>query len=241
MLDRAINPRSDMSVQLAVHGLFKLPEDLVKSHEAAHFQYRFKLWNTMIDFGKYCPKEFTEEELEQLKNKKKDPKKDKVEESGAVVFNDGLSEEERRLKDLEDKYKSPSVRFLGEPAPVVPGQPAPVKGQEVAVKIETVIEYKFEMVKEVKKTGEALEAMEASIQSGSAVGLLERYCTLSEDEQTKLKKKLKGPQLKELKTMVCQVHINMSELQVTEDVRIEARCSGHTPKGRGQAGGRLRI
>ena len=58
-----------------------------------------------------------------------------------------------------------------------------------------------------------MQELEQAIQSGFLTVRIERYPTISDEELTKLKKKLKGPALKDLKVLTCQALVPLSELQ----------------------------
>ena len=58
-----------------------------------------------------------------------------------------------------------------------------------------------------------MQELEQAIQSGFLTVRIERYPAINDEELTKLKKKLKGPALKDLKVLTCQALVPLSELQ----------------------------
>lgn len=246
MLDRAINPKDSLTVEIKPHGLFGLPEDLIKSHETNNYYlWRAKMFGKTIDLGKFLPRELTEEEIEAQKNKKKPDPKAKPGQPGSVVEKPvdasliGLSPEERRNKEQEDKFKNPSIRWsaediaaaqtqqqqpaaaapgtVKEPSVSKPGGPAgataAVLGKGATLEIPSIPAVDPATVFTFVLEGAELAEFEEAIQQGVATFRLERYPNMSEDELGKLKKKLKGPALRELKTLVCEVKMDFKPLQ----------------------------
>lgn len=239
MLDRALNPRTSMAVKIEPVGLFGLPDDLTKAVETTPiFAWRAKLWHCTVDGGKYYPRELTEEEQENLKTKKnlKTTKdiKDKVE---VVVPADG-KERDRWIADMEDKYKNASIKFPpAEPKPkedLSPAKPGDgAKGtafnlgqgnatlanmdmkashnMSVAAMTQEPFdpEHKFKFNLDLEQIG----LMEQNIQDGSCLLVLERYVNLPEEEVIKLRKKLKGAALKDLRTLVLHAQLDIRALQ----------------------------
>lgn len=252
MLDRAINPRDSLTLEIKPHGLFGLPEDLVKSHETnTFFLWRAKMFGKTVDLGKFVPRELTEEELEAQKTKKKpDPKAKPA--AGSVTEKPvdsslaGLSSEERRFKEMEDKFKNPSIKWSAEdiaaaqaqqpgvgvgtkepsiskpgPPPVTTaalGRGATLELAPVAPPVDVSKIFTFTL------EGAELAELEDAIQQGHATFRLERYPNMSEDELGKLKKKLKGPALRELKTLVCEVKVDFRPLQAPGAISTVARA-----------------
>lgn len=241
MLDRALNPRAAMSVKIEPLGLFGLPEDLVKSIDnTTIYAWRAKLWNCTVDGGKFCPRELTEEEMEALKTKKnvKTTKdiKDKVE---VVQIADGR-EKERWIAEMEDKFKNPAVKFPpADPTPKpensVPGKPGETvkalantsqanhslanmgdgKTTHNLAHANSAIQEPFDPEAKFKFAlqGLNLGQMEQSVQDGVGLLVIERYVNLPEEEIVKLRKKLKGAALKDLRTLVLHAQLNLSDLQ----------------------------
>jgi hypothetical protein len=254
MLDRALNPRPSMKVKIQPVGIYGLPEDLLKSTEAnPAYQWKVHLWGTTTEGGKLAPRELTEEEIEAQKNKgKPKPKEapgkagDKGESAPPPPQLTPEEEEKKRIKDLEDKYKNPHVKFTiedarpkehvegsvlaaapgvsqpgksGAPAQAATSQPPaaqPQVSQPVPTNAENSVTERSQHQENPfihKLEGAGLQEMEMSLQEGYATVRIERIPVLSEDELGKLRKKLKGAQLKDLRPMVCEAKVPVKELQ----------------------------
>ncbi len=224
LLDRSLNPRAKFELAIKPQGLFLLSDELLKSTEAGPYAWRATLWGKSVDFGKLCPRELTEEELEALKNKKagkKDAAKPEVRTEEETP--------ESRQRDAEDKYKNPSVRWDVEELRQKLIEEAAKR--EEALRLEEPLPEKRELIRvaaqrpfEFALDTQNLQDMEKTLTSGSAVLKLERYLNLSEDDLAKLRKKLKGAPLKDTRTLTLHATLNLKELQAPGSTRTTIRA-----------------
>ena len=224
LLDRSLNPRAKLEVTIRPLGAHLLSDELIKSTEAGQYAWRATLWGKSVDFGRFCPRELTEEELEAQKNKKAGKK-----DAPKAEARPEEETPESRLRDAEDKYKAPSVRWEAEELRQKLSDEAAKR--EEALKLEEPLPEKKELIRvaaqkpfEFTLEGESLAELEKSLTAGSATLKLERYLSLSEDELAKLRKKLKGPALKDTRTLTCHVALNLKDLQAPGSTRTTLRA-----------------
>lgn len=207
------------------------------------FSWRAKLWGCNVEGGKFCPRELTEEEIEAIKTKKtaKPTKDAKDKAETKIAIKEGFDQPDW-VSEVENKYKFPSISFpLDEPKPKIeetsqakPGETTKGLGPqspglnpardlkasptianigEVATKESSDEPFDPEGRFKFKIEGDNLVDMEQALQTGHALLVVERYPNMNEEELGKLRKKLKGAALKDLRPLVLHIKLPMDDLQ----------------------------
>ena len=252
MLERAMNPRDNVELRIVPHGVFNIPERLMKQDETIKiFDYRVKLWGQEVRFGKVYEREMTEEEIANLKNKKKKKKNEGEEEQQELPPVDEeyekLSDQEKKWLEYEDKYKHPALRWTLE------NQDKRLL-EEAEMEREKIIEERKELIKQRKKErgrnaeegtaeeeqedpslqikpsfdytliGKNVDLLEKSLDKGGVWLEFERYPDLNEAEVDKLKKKFKGESGREINVLKCRAWVDLKDAMVPGSKHFLARA-----------------
>ena len=113
MIERSLNPKDQIDLEIIPHGVFNIPERFFEADKAFDvFDYRVRLWGKDVNFGQLQERQMTEEEIAEKKNKgrKKKGEEEEPVEPGPDPY-EGMTEEEKKHAIAEDIYKQSSIRW----------------------------------------------------------------------------------------------------------------------------------